>query len=152
MSNKQLITALGICLSLSSMIAAAETTTAIQPNVENTATFDTAATSAQKSELTADEINTYNNLAIQENRPTLIGRSLNKIGEIGNQSIEQIGVLGSKIAVNASGIIQANYRNSPFCQRLKGSGIIIIGKVGISVRQYFWVCNGCSSSRIKLID
>lgn len=102
MSNKQLITALGICLSLSSMIAAAETTTAIQPNVENTATFDTAATSAQKSELTADEINTYNNLAIQENRPTLIGRSLNKIGEIGNQSIEQIGVLGSKIAVNAS--------------------------------------------------
>lgn len=102
MSNKQLITALGLCISLSSSFVAAETTTVNQPNLGNPVTVDATQTSGQKSELTADEINTYNNLAVTKNKPTLIVRSLNKIGEIGNQSIEQIGALGSKIAVNAT--------------------------------------------------
>lgn len=102
MSKKQLITALGICISLSSSIAAAETTTAIQPNVEQSIALGATSTSVEKSELTSAEINAYNNLAVTENKPTLIGRSLNKISEIGNQSIEQIGALSSKIAVDAN--------------------------------------------------
>jgi len=102
MSKKQLITALGICISLSSSIAAAETTTAIQPNVEQSIALGATSTSVEKSELTSAEINAYNNLAVTENKPTLIGRSLNKISEIGNQSFEQIGALSSKIAVDAN--------------------------------------------------
>jgi len=99
MSNKQLITALGLCISLSSAIAAAETTTAIQPSTENSVAFAAPATTAVQS--TNSEATT-NNIGATEENPTLIHRSLNKIGEIGNQSIEQIGVLSSKIAVNAS--------------------------------------------------
>lgn len=99
MSNKQLITALGLCISLSSTIAAAETTTAIQPSTENSVAFAAPATTAVQS--TNSEATT-NNIGATEENPTLIHRSLNKIGEIGNQSIEQIGVLSSKIAVNAS--------------------------------------------------
>ena len=102
MSNKQFITAIGICISLSSTIAAAETTTATQPNVENSSALGATSTSTTNTELTAAEINTDNNLSATENKPTLIGRSLNKISEIGNQSIEQIGSLGSKIAVDAN--------------------------------------------------
>lgn len=100
MSNKQLITALGLCISLSSAIAAAETTTAIQPSTENSVAFAAPATTAVQS--TNSEATTNNNIGATEENPTLIHRSLNKIGEIGNQSIEQIGVLSSKIAVNAS--------------------------------------------------
>lgn len=99
MSNKQLIIALGLCISLSSAIAAAETTTAIQPSTENSVAFAAPATTAVQS--TNSEATT-NNIGATEENPTLIHRSLNKIGEIGNQSIEQIGVLSSKIAVNAS--------------------------------------------------
>ncbi|MBC7751068.1 MAG: VacJ family lipoprotein [Candidatus Saccharibacteria bacterium] len=106
MSNKQLITALGICLSLSSTIATAETKNVNQPNTENTASFDSSTVSAavQQSAQTSSEVKTVdNNTAIEgENKPTLIARSLYKIGEIGNQSIEQIGTLSSKIAVDAN--------------------------------------------------
>ena len=106
MSNKQLITALGICLSLSSMIATAETKNVNQPNTENTASFDSSTVSAavQQSAQTSSEVTPVdNNTAIEnENKPTLITRSLYKIGEIGNQSIEQIGTLSSKIAVDAN--------------------------------------------------
>ncbi len=95
MSNKQLITALGICISLSSMIATAETTTAIQPNVENSV-------AAPAQAVSSSDAQTNNNVGSTDDKPTLIHRSINKIGEIGNQSIEQIGALSSKIAVNAS--------------------------------------------------
>jgi len=98
MSNKLLITALGICISLSSSIAAAEITPANQSNIENSAAFDDAPALA----VAQASVQSTNNDVGHDNKPTLISRSLNKIGDIGNQSIEQIGELGSKIAVNAS--------------------------------------------------
>lgn len=98
MSNKQLITALGICISLSSAMAAAETTTATQPNVENSV----ASTAASAQAVAPSSVQSNNNIGATEDNPTLIHRSINKIGEIGNQSIEQIGALSSKMAVNAS--------------------------------------------------
>ena len=93
MSNKQLITALVLCISLSSTIATAETTTTIQPSVENSFASDATST---------EDVTSINNIDATKDKPTLIHRSINKIGEIGNQSIEQIGSLSSKMAVNAS--------------------------------------------------
>lgn len=104
MSNKQFITALGFCLSLSSAMANAETTTAIQatadnqPTTENTVTADVSSTPA----IAPSSTQTNDSIDANADKPTLIHRSLDKIGEIGSQSIEQIGALGSKIAVNAN--------------------------------------------------
>lgn len=113
MSNKLLITALGLSLSLSSITATAETTTSTQPIVQNSDTFGDAPTTLQKSELTTREISTNNNLTVNENKPTLISRSLNKISNISTQSIQQMGELGSKIAVNANAA-QPNSVKDPF--------------------------------------
>lgn len=112
MSNKQFITALGICVSLSSTMAAAETATVTQANAENSAIVDT----AQNPTVAPANINTINSeskTADSEKKPTLIHRSLNKIGEISNQSIEEIGALGSKIAVNANAAQPASVKD-PF--------------------------------------
>ena len=105
MSNTQFLVALGICISLSSTIAAAETAMASPVPVENvTASVDTA---SQSNEATTD--------STTESRPTLIQRSVNTIGEIGNRSMEQVSELGSKMAVNATAS-QPNSVKDPFEQ------------------------------------
>ncbi len=86
MSNTQFLVALGICISLSSTIAAAETATPL--TVDNSAA--------------SQPVPTQDASAATESRPTLIQRSVDTIGEIGNRSIEQVSALGAKIAVNAN--------------------------------------------------
>ncbi|MDE2420502.1 MAG: VacJ family lipoprotein [Gammaproteobacteria bacterium] len=86
MSNTQFLVALGICISLSSTIAAAETATPL--TVDNSAASQPAPT--------------QDTTTTTESRPTLIQRSVDTIGEIGNRSIEQVTALGAKIAVNAN--------------------------------------------------
>ena len=105
MSNKQLITVLGICISLSSAIATADTTTATPSNIE------VSPSQVQNSEAVTDSNDSNSDGA--ENKSTMIGRSIHKIGEIGNQSIEQIGSLSSKIAVNVNASQPASVKD-PF--------------------------------------
>jgi phospholipid-binding lipoprotein MlaA len=103
MSNTQFLVALGICISLSSTIAAAETAMSSPVTVENsTASPDTA---AHNKDTTTD--------TSTESRPTLIQRSVNTIGEMGNRSMEQVSALSSKIAVNANAS-QPNSVKDPF--------------------------------------
>jgi phospholipid-binding lipoprotein MlaA len=105
MSNTQFLVALGICISLSSTIAAAETAMVPPVTIEKaTASVDTA---SQSNEATTD--------STTESRPTLIQRSVNTIGEIGNRSMEQVSELGSKMAVNATAS-QPNSVKDPFEQ------------------------------------
>ena len=125
MSNTQFLVALGICISLSSTIAAAETasptttdntpvsqsTTSDDSSVQVPANIQTAESNATVSNENKD-LDSNNTTADQssntatenptESKPTLIQRSVNTIGEIGNRSIEQVAALGSKIAVNAN--------------------------------------------------
>ncbi len=126
MSNTQFLVALGICISLSSTIAAAETTpsTTIDNNApvyQNTTSDDSSVQvpaniqTAESNAIVSNEnkdLDSNNTTTDQssstvtenptESKPTLIQRSVNTIGEIGNRSIEQVAALGSKIAVNAN--------------------------------------------------
>lgn len=106
MSNKQLITALVLCVSLSSTIATAEITTINQPGVDSSVAIDVPSAQDDTPSITG-------NIDQTDGKSTLINRSMNRIGEIGNQSVEQIGVLSSKIAVNASASQPASVKD-PF--------------------------------------
>jgi phospholipid-binding lipoprotein MlaA len=106
MSNKQLITALVLCISLSSTIATAKTTTINQPGVDSSVAIDLR--SAQD-----DTTSNTGNIDQTDGKSTLINRSINKIGEISNESVEQIGALGSKMSVNASASQPASVKD-PF--------------------------------------
>ncbi len=120
MSNTQFLAALGICISLSSTLAAAETTIATPSAIENPApsnnenapvvaavSTDTSIAEAPAETSAPNDSNSQNSnnaseSTVSESKPTLIQRSVDKIGEIGNRSIEQVAALGSKIAVNAN--------------------------------------------------
>lgn len=112
MSNTQFLVALGICISLSSTLAAAEDTATTTQTAESIAVSNdnNAQAPVQTSDTPASNDNnspTYTNSAADtspstDSKPTLIQRSVNTLGEIGNRSIEQVSALGSKIAVNAN--------------------------------------------------
>ena len=111
MSNTQFLVALGICISLSSTLAAAEDTATTTQTAESIAVSNdnNAQAPVQTSDIPASNDNnspTSNSAAdtspSTDSKPTLIQRSVNTLGEIGNRSIEQVSALGSKIAVNAN--------------------------------------------------
>jgi len=118
MSNTQFLVALGICISLSSTLAAAESTTPM--TADNSAASQPVATQdtkisvsdhsapppTQNNTTTNDNNDQASNNASADNstesKPSLIQRSVNTLGEISNRSLEQVTALGSKIAVNAN--------------------------------------------------
>lgn len=109
MSNTQFLVALGICISLSSTLAAAEdTTTQATENVNVSrdsnvqAPVQTSNTLASNDNNSQAPNNTADTSSSSDAKPTLIQRSVNTLGEISNRSIEQVSALGSKIAVNAN--------------------------------------------------
>lgn len=117
MSNTQFLVALGICISLSSTLAAAESATpmtadnsaASQPDATQDTKIsvsDHSASPTQNNTTTNDNNDQASNKASADNstesKPSLIQRSVNTLGEISNRSLEQVTALGSKIAVNAN--------------------------------------------------
>jgi phospholipid-binding lipoprotein MlaA len=126
MSNTPFLVALGICISLSSAVAVADTASTSQVNAENSTasqdsgtqgsayqnknpqapennpTSDSTLSSTASNENNSPVSNDTTTDGSSESKPTLIQRSVNSIGEIGSRSIEQVSALGSKIAVNAN--------------------------------------------------
>jgi phospholipid-binding lipoprotein MlaA len=110
MSNTQFLVAVGICISLSSTMVAAETKNA-RPVSDESSTV---------SQDTTIQNNDTTTSFTGDARPTLMQRSVDKMGEIGsrsieigNRSLEEVSALGSKIAVNANAS-QPNSVKDPF--------------------------------------